>query len=144
MVRITKLTDYGVLIMAFLANSPNNWVQAREIAAQTAIALPTVAKLLKKLAKSRLITSQRGTTGGYHLSCDPQAISIADLVNTLEGPIAITECNLGHEYCVTAAHCSAKTPWLKINQAITQALGSIKLSDFIATTIPSQVLHVTR
>jgi len=130
-VRISKLTDYGVVIMAFMAGEPLRLFQAKEIAEHTAIAQPTVSKLLKKLTKSKLLHSVRGTHGGYILAAEPKEISIAMLVNALEGPIAITECSLGHDYCATAPSCSIKVPWLRINQAITNALQSVKLNDLI-------------
>ena len=129
MVRITKLTDYGIMIMAFMANHPTKVFQAAEIATQTTLAKPTVAKLLKKLAKSEFLASHRGTHGGYQLACDPLETSVADIIGTLEGPIAITECNLGHDYCATAQHCTLKSPWSRINQVITQALQAVKLSE---------------
>lgn len=129
MVRITKLTDYGVMIMAFMASEPSRLFQAKEIAEHTHIAPPTVSKLLKKLTKSKLLASERGTNGGYLLACEPKNITVAELVNALEGPIAITECSLGHDHCSSAQNCPVKTPWLKINHAITNALQSIKLFD---------------
>jgi FeS assembly SUF system regulator len=128
-VRISKLTDYGVVIMAFMAGEPLRLFQAKEIAEHTAIAQPTVSKLLKKLTKNKLLHSARGTHGGYILASEPKDITVAMLVNALEGPIAITECSLGHDYCVSAPQCSVKTPWLRINQAITNALQSVKLND---------------
>jgi FeS assembly SUF system regulator len=126
--RIAKLTDYGVIIMAFMANYPTRLFQAREIAAQVAVAQPTVAKLLKKLTQNKLLISHRGANGGYYLAQPPEKITIADLINALEGPIAVTECNLGHDYCATATLCAVKAPWLKINQIITHTLQSITLS----------------
>ncbi len=141
MVRISKLTDYGVMIMAFMAGHPAKLFQAREIAQRTTVAQPTVAKLLKKLTKNHLLISQRGTHGGYHLACDPEKISVADLVDALEGPIAITECSLGHDYCPTATHCSVKSPWLRINHTITNALQAIKLSDLSSTPPLTEVMH---
>jgi len=129
-IRISKLTDYGVIIMAFMAGSPSRLFQAKEIAKETTVAQPTVSKLLKKLTKNKLLSSQRGANGGYLLASNPEKISIADLIDALEGPIAITECNLGHDYCRTAFHCSVKAPWIRINQVITGALHDIKLSDF--------------
>lgn len=142
MVRITKLTDYGVVIMAFMASKPLRLFQAKEIAEHTAIAQPTVSKLLKKLTKSKLLQSERGTNGGYLLACEPKEITVAELVDALEGPIAITECSLGHDYCATAPSCSIKTPWLRINQAITNALQSIKLYDLTKTGQRIEITHV--
>jgi FeS assembly SUF system regulator len=130
-VRITKLTDYGVVIMAFMAGKPLRLFQAKEIAERTAIAQPTVSKLLKKLTKNKLLHSVRGTHGGYILAAEPKEITVAMLVNALEGPIAITECSLGHDYCTSAPLCAVKTPWLRINQAITHALQAVKLNDLI-------------
>ncbi len=129
MVRISKLTDYGVVIMAFMAGHSLRLFQAKEIAKQTAIAEPTVSKLLKKLTKNKLLHSVRGAHGGYTLASQPKDITIAMLINALEGPIAITECSLGHDHCASASLCSVKTPWLRINQAITSALQSVKLND---------------
>lgn len=133
MIRITKLTDYGMVILASMAEKPGVLLQAREIAEQTHIALPTVAKLLKKLTKNRLLISHRGANGGYLLAFTPDKITIADVVHALEGPIAITECNLGHDYCSTAVQCAIKAPWLRINQLITNTLQTIKLSDLAHT-----------
>lgn len=133
MVRITKLTDYGMVIMAFMASYPSRVFQAREIAEYTTVAQPTVSKLLKKLTKSHLLISHRGTKGGYHLASTPETVSVADLVQALEGPIAITECSLGHDYCPTETLCTIRAPWLRINQVITDALQSIKLSDLART-----------
>lgn len=133
MVRISKLTDYAMVIMACMAEDPSRLFQARELAHHTTIAHPTVSKLLKKLTKSKLLLSTRGTHGGYHLACHPEKISIKDLIQALEGPIAITECNLGHNYCPTESHCSVRAPWQRINQVITHALQSVKLSDLAQT-----------
>jgi len=133
MVRITKLTDYGMVIMAFIAKDPDKLFQAKEIAHETTITYPTVSKLLKILTKSKFLTSNRGSLGGYQLAKPPTHISVLDLVKTLEGPLAITECNLGHDYCHAENHCTLRTPWLHINQIITNALKSIRLSDLINT-----------
>ncbi|HXH54412.1 MAG TPA: SUF system Fe-S cluster assembly regulator [Gammaproteobacteria bacterium] len=143
MVRISKLTDYGVVIMAFMAGEPLRLFQAKEIAEHTAIAPPTVSKLLKILTKNKLLHSVRGTHGGYILATEPKEITIAMLVNALEGPIAITECSLGHDYCASAPLCSVKTPWLRINQAITHALQSVKLNDLIKVEPMEHMRQIT-
>jgi FeS assembly SUF system regulator len=128
-IRISKLTDYGVVIMALMASEPLRLFQSREIAKHTTIATPTVSKLLKKLAKNNLLHSQRGANGGYLLASKPEHITVADLITALEGPIAITECNLGQSYCSSTPFCTVKAPWLQINQVISNALKSIRLSD---------------
>lgn len=118
--------------MAFMASEPMRLFQAKEIAECTAISQPTVSKLLKILTKNKLLDSTRGAHGGYKLAAKPQEITVAMLIHALEGPIAITECNLGHDYCASAPQCAVKTPWLRINQAITRTLQSVKLEDLTA------------
>ncbi len=135
MVRISKLTDYAVVIMAYIAEvsiDDSDYIsQAREIAQHTHLALPTVSKLLKILTKFQFLNSIRGTKGGYQLAMQPENISIVDLIQALEGPIAITECNLGHLHCSSETQCAIRTPWLQINQIITDALSKVKLSDLV-------------
>lgn len=128
MLRISKLTDYGMVIVSFLAGRPQHRLQAKGIAEQTGIAAPTVSKLLKILARHKLLKSFRGTHGGFQLALDPEAISVADLIKALEGPIALTECNLGHAACPTESLCALRSPWLKINQVVTDTLSQIKVS----------------
>lgn len=139
MVRISKLTDYAVVIMAYIAEvflsktNPNDLhlLQAREIASHTHLSLPTVSKLLKILTKHKFLNSLRGVNGGYQLATAPENVSIIDLIQALEGPFAITECNLGHQHCSSETLCAIRSPWLHINEMITKALSSIKLSDLV-------------
>lgn len=120
------------MIMTFLAQSSEARVfQAREIAQQTSIALPTVSKLLKTLVRHNLLASHRGIHGGYQLNISPESISVVDLISVLEGPIAITECNLGHAHCPTQSFCGLRAPWQHINGVITKALSAVKLSDLV-------------
>lgn len=129
MVRITKLTDYAVVILAFIASDPKKLFQAKEISNHTSINLPTVSKLLKKLAKNNFLLSTRGKDGGYRLKQEPEKLSLMDVIEALEGPFAITECNLGHDHCNTETQCTLRTPWLHINNIISSTLAEIKLSD---------------
>ena len=131
MIRIGRLTDYGMIILAFMARTPDRLFQARSIAEHTSIAGPTVAKLLKKLSKNNLLTSHRGTHGGYRLSLDPKSITIAELIQVLEGPIALTDCGLGQNLCPKEDSCSLKSPWLKINRILSDALSALTLADLV-------------
>jgi FeS assembly SUF system regulator len=145
MIRISKLTDYGVMIMAFMAASPHCLFQAKEIADQTTISLPTVSKLLKILTKQNFLVSHRGTNGGYQLTLAANSISVADLIQALEGPIAITECNLNHDACPQEPNCGLRAPWQLINRTITNALSKVKLSDLVPDFMQShdfQILQV--
>ena len=90
MLRISKLTDYGTVVLAYLAGDHDSVCSAADVAAATGIAPPTVSKLLKSLAHADLVTSTRGANGGYQLARDPRLISAADVIDALEGPVSIT------------------------------------------------------
>ncbi len=133
--RISKLTDYGIVMMAFMAEDPLRLFQATDIATHTHIAQPTVSKILGKLAQHKLVHSYRGIHGGYKLSLTPSQISVAALIRALEGPIALTECNISEDSCSIKHHCKLRTPWQRINQMLSQSLESITLFDLGQTAI---------
>src|SRR5260370_37804735 len=94
MIRMNKLTDYGIVLLTHLAREGNSPIHsARDLAESSHLPAPTVNKLLKKLSQARLLTSQRGVNGGYTLARDPAEISVAEAISALEGPIAITACS---------------------------------------------------
>lgn len=136
MLRISKLTDYGTVLLAHLAANPAGVCSAADVAAATGIALPTVSKLLKSLAKSGLVTSTRGANGGYELSRSPAAISAADIIDALEGPVSITECSSTDSLCEHEGVCSVGGAWQRINVAIRRALDDITLSDLLKSRSP--------
>lgn len=129
MIRISKMTDYALVILAFLTKDPDQFVQTSDIAHNTKVNKPTTAKVLKLLAKHGLLESYRGATGGYKLTKLPEQISVAEIIQILEGPMAIMDCTLGKEYCALSPSCTINAPWNKINTVIYQALDTIKLSD---------------
>ncbi|HVH88183.1 MAG TPA: Rrf2 family transcriptional regulator, partial [Terriglobales bacterium] len=93
MIRLQKLTDYGLVLMTCVARHHEQSLHtARDLAVESHLPLPTVSKLLKQLLQGGLLVSHRGIKGGYSLARPPQAISIAEIVAALEGPIALTEC----------------------------------------------------
>ena len=127
MIRMNKLTDYGVVLLTAFAREPAHGISARELSARTGIPQPTVVKLLKTLLKAGLLVSQRGTKGGYALARTPEEIPVADVIEALEGPLAITECNLPgtceHEQC-----CPARPNWTAVNDVIHEALSRLTLA----------------
>jgi len=128
MLRISKLTDYATVILAHLATVPDGLHTAAEVSDSTGIAQPTVTKLLKALQKSGLVSSARGTRGGYQLSRPAVQISAAEILDALEGPVAITEC-AGHDSrCSIEQACLVGHAWQRINAAIRRALQDINLS----------------
>ncbi|HWK49018.1 MAG TPA: SUF system Fe-S cluster assembly regulator [Steroidobacter sp.] len=134
MLRISKLTDYGTVILAQLAGQPERLWTATEVAEATHIGLPTVSKLLKKLQRSGLVTSARGSHGGYQLAQPPGEITAARILDALEGPFAITECSSSHSNCGLESKCAVGHTWQKVNAAIRRALTDVSLAELAGTT----------
>lgn len=132
MLRISRLTDYGTMILAYLAQDAERRCSASDVAAATHIALPTVQKLLKVLARAGLVGSARGADGGYSLARPATAITAAEIVGVLEGPVAVTECSAESSECELESLCLVGGAWQKINQAILDALEGITLDDLQA------------
>jgi FeS assembly SUF system regulator len=129
MFRISRLTDYGTMILVYLASQGERLCSASDVAQETHIALPTVRKLLKILARTGLVDSVRGSDGGYRLAEAPESISAARILTALEGPVAITECSTEESHCELESMCQVGDAWQKINRAIKGALNDISLSD---------------
>ncbi|HLS81921.1 MAG TPA: SUF system Fe-S cluster assembly regulator [Steroidobacter sp.] len=128
MLRISKLTDYATVILACLASEPQRLWSASEVAERTRIGLPTVSKLLKKLQRSGLVSSARGSHGGYQLARPAADINAAHILDALEGPFAITECSGEHSTCGIEADCRVGHAWQRVNGAIRRALIDITLA----------------
>lgn len=129
MLRISKLTDYGTLVLAHLAEGGERLQSASEIATETGLAGPTVSKLLKQLARAGLVVSERGANGGYRLARGADSISAAEIIDALEGPLAITECSGHDSACELEEVCSVGSSWQQINLQIRRALANISLNE---------------
>ena len=136
MLRISRLTDYGTVVLAHMARDGAGLVSAAEVAGATGIALPTVSKLLKSLAKADLVNSTRGSHGGYQLARDAHEISAADVIDALEGPVSITECSAIDSHCDFEDSCNVGGAWQRINVAIRRALDDVSLADLLRTKRP--------
>ncbi len=129
MLRLSKLTDYGTVILADLAAREHALASAADVAEATGLGLPTVRKLLKMLGKAGLVVATRGARGGYRLAREPARISAANVIDALEGPVSITECSTLDRHCGIEAHCAVGGAWQRINVAIRRALDDISLTD---------------
>ena len=131
MLRISKLTDYGIVLLAHFARSPAGAVlSAREVSEATAVALPTVAKLVRHLTRAGVLTSTRGKAGGYSLAVDPERLDVATIIGVFEGPIGLTQCSLGDsETCESEVHCPLREHWPHISFAVRTALEAVTLAD---------------
>ena len=139
MFRLNKLTDYGIVLMAHVARSTEARPHtARTLARETRIPLPTVGKLLRQLSESRLLSSHRGVKGGYNLARDAAAISVADIILALEGPIGFTECSVVPGLCDMERSCSIKINSQIIGDALRNALEHVMLADLNHQMPPSE------
>lgn len=130
MIRLTKQTDYGIVLMTHLARQPGQFFNAPELATEAHLPLPMVSKILKLLARAGLLDSQRGVKGGYALARGAREISVADIISALDGPIAITECiEDSPDECSHEAHCGVRQNWQRINLAVRRALDEISLEE---------------
>ena len=129
--RITHLADYAVVMMTAAARRPAlARLSATELADETGVPLPTAQKLMQRLAAHGLLTGQRGAGGGYALARPVTEISLADIVEAVEGPIAMTQCSGSDEpsECALDAHCRIKPHMGIVGDAVREALGAVSLS----------------
>ena len=124
------MTDYAVVLATPLAAAEGAHA-ARDLALHTQIPEPTASKVLKKLARAGVVTSQRGAKGGYALARSPQRIGIHEVIQAIEGPIAVTECSdeSSDSLCEYETNCGVRANWQRINLAVQSALSEITLAD---------------
>jgi len=128
MLRIGKLTDYATVILATLAGERARLQNASSIAERTGVSAPTVSKLLKQLNRAGLVSSTRGTRGGYQLARSADDISAASILDALEGPLALTDCSVGTGHCCLEHSCTVGRTWQRLNVAIRKSLSEISLA----------------
>lgn len=149
MLRITKQSDYGIVLLSYMAGDASREIyNARDVASEAGLPLPMVSKTLKALARAGLLVSQRGVNGGYGLARPAAEISVAEIVEALEGPIAMTECSVETPgLCDQEGQCPAQANWMKINRAVQAALETVSLEDMIqpvpaATSAPRELSRI--
>ena len=131
MLKLGKMTDYAITVMAQLSMESAR-ASASALAEKTGIPEPTVAKLLKLLAKERLVMSERGVAGGYKIV--NRDVSVGAIIEAIDGPIAIVACvEEGDVQCSAEARCPAKGKWTPVNKAIRDALFDLKITDMHQT-----------
>ena len=148
MIKLSRMADYGVILMVNLARSDKGPRTASDLSEATALPQPTVSKLLKQLAAAGLLTSRRGAAGGYGLARESRSVSIAEIVAALDGPIALTECITSDGIvCEIEALCPTRSNWHLINNAIVEALERVSLADMAEPTFlyrPDAAVHQQR
>ncbi|HEX6179105.1 MAG TPA: Rrf2 family transcriptional regulator [Thermoanaerobaculia bacterium] len=140
MLKISKLTDYGLLASVYLARKGGQVVAAREIAGFYHLPIPMVTKVLKTLHQGGLINSHRGVGGGYSFDGDPETVTLGHLIAVLEGPWDLVECetldDAGHAVCAIRIACPSRRFMFGINQAIKGAFEQVTLGDLIRGGLP--------
>jgi FeS assembly SUF system regulator len=114
MLRVTKLTDYATLVLTVLASDPRAVLSAADLAERARLEAPTVSKLLKPLAHAGLVSGLRGVNGGYRLARAPEAISLIEIVEAMEGPLGMTECSVHAGNCGIENHCELLETYEKL------------------------------
>ena len=131
MLRVSRLTDYATVVMTCIAAHPTDVLSAAQIADETHLELPTVSKLLKALGHAGLVESFRGVNGGYRLARVASTISLAEIVEALEGPIGMTECSVAEGQCDLESQCSVRGSWQRINSVLERTLRGVSLADML-------------
>ncbi|HEY0626757.1 MAG TPA: Rrf2 family transcriptional regulator [Allosphingosinicella sp.] len=128
--RLTSLADYAVVMMAAAARHPaGERLTASNLAEETGVPLPTAQKLMGRLASAGLLTSARGTGGGFRMAREAKGISLADIIEAVEGPIAMTNCIEGAAHdCVLEGSCRVKPHLNAVNFAVRGALQGVSLA----------------
>jgi len=130
MIRMTRLTDYGIMLLTLFARDGKSPVRsARDLSAEAHLPLPTVSKLLKVLARHDLLEAHRGVKGGFRLARSADQITVAEIIHALEGPIGVTECSSHDGACDIERSCIVRSNWKKLNTVVLEALGKITLAE---------------
>ena len=132
MLRVTKLTDYATVVLTVLAARPGEVLSAPELAEQAGLEAPTVAKVLKPLAAAGLVAGFRGANGGYRLARAAADINLVEIVEAMEGPLAMTECSVHDGQCGIEAFCGVRANWRRINDVVADALRGVTLAQMLA------------
>jgi FeS assembly SUF system regulator len=145
MIRLTKQADYAIVLLIRMAEESRQSHSARDLATEVHLPVPIVSKVLKTLAREGLLVSHRGVNGGYSLAATPAQISVADIIGAVEGPIAMTECQLvAPANCQIQSVCSSRKKWTRINRIIQQALADISLAEMAQPLTQIEVLGAAR
>jgi Rrf2 family protein len=144
MLRLSKKADYALIAMKHLATRPAGVSSsAREIAEEYNIPIELMAKVLQRLARRGLLTSQQGTRGGYQLAKTAETISVADVIQAIDGPLTVTACSHQNEQCGQFAKCNIRDPLWRIRERIVAALATCSVSEMAAETAAADGMAAT-
>lgn len=137
MLRITKQADYAIVLLCHLVtDAAEGDYTARDLSVQTGISLPMVGKILKSLVHRGLLNSHRGVKGGYQLARPAESISVATIIEAMDGPIGLTTCSVHAGECAHEGRCPSRANWSRINNAVLKSLRGISLVDMVRPMVP--------
>jgi Rrf2 family protein len=138
MLRLSKKADYALMAMKHLAvKSDAASISAREIAEEYCIPIELMAKVLQRLVQRGLLSSHQGTRGGYQLAKPTTSISVADVIQAIDGPLTVTACSTDDEDCDQFAKCNIRDPLWRIKDRILASLATVSLAE-IASDVPAE------
>jgi FeS assembly SUF system regulator len=144
MLRITKEADYGIMLLVYMAGQTRGEIHtAREAAEWSGLPLPMVSKILRSLARGKILDSHRGVTGGYSLNREPAETSVAEVIRALEGPISMVQCGSDPGACDQEAVCPTRVNWARISVAVEEALERVPISAMLSSPGSTKLLAVT-
>jgi FeS assembly SUF system regulator len=137
--RLSNLADYAVVAMTAAARQPAGArFSAASLAAETRVPLPTMQKLAGKLAAAGLLISERGARGGLQLARPAAGITLAEIVEAVDGPIALTNCTQGQRHdCALDGCCTVRPHWGAVNDALRGALADVPLTRLAQMEVPA-------
>jgi FeS assembly SUF system regulator len=144
MIRMSKLADYAFIVLTHMLSSPLAAWAAIDLSEQTTLPAPTVAKLMKLLCKGGIVKAQRGAGGGYRLAREAKAITLADIIEAVDGSIALTDCadvekNL--KKCAVRSLCPMCGEWEKINKNLRKVLEQANLASLTHAVLPRELVE---
>lgn len=149
MLKLSRLADYATLLMCRMTRDAEAAQSAAQLAEALGLPLPTVAKLLKRLTRAQLLSSERGGKGGYRLARSAASISLVDVISAVDGPPALTQCVSAPGSCAIEVSCETREHWVAINYAVSGVLSGVSLAQIggakaIVIKPPSRAADVRR
>ncbi len=143
MIRLSKMTDYAIVLMGYMSRYPIGQIStSRGLSEESKLPLPTVSKILKRLSRSGLLVSHRGNKGGYTLVRKPDEISVAAIISSMEGGLALTECaSEVSAVCELEESCPVRGNWKRINDVVFGALSGLTIEE-MATPVPQSYQEI--
>ena len=142
MIRLTNLADYAVILMCEMSHADSR-MSAQDLASSTGIPLPTVSKILNLLSRGDLLKSHRGIKGGFALTKSAEDINVADIIEAIDGPIALTSCAETEKSCDCGFDdvCSLRPRWQLISGAVRSALEDVSLKEIAEPALGGKVMQ---